>query len=97
MKFKGIEIPQAALDAGQAAMTSQFLLCDVAGAVGGVLRELHYESLQEDWSYGPNEKDAFDNGLASKLIQVEKNRGHIRYTERGWVRQGCPQPRAKAA
>lgn len=94
MKVKGIEIPQAAIDAGRAAMTDRFMLEDVRAAVGGVLRELHYESLQEEFDYGPNDKDAFDDRLADRLIQEQKNRGHIRYTERGWVRQGCPQPRA---
>lgn len=93
MKVKGIEIPQAAIDAGRAAMGDVFILDDVRGAAGAVLRDLHYESLQEEWSYGPNEKDAFDTLVANKLIQAERNLGHIRYTARGWVRQGCPQPK----
>lgn len=92
MKIKGIEIPQAAIDAGRAAMVDRFIMDDVRGAAGSVLREIHYQSLQEEWSYGPHEKDAFDTQLATKLIQEEKNRGHIRYTPRGWTRQGCPQP-----
>lgn len=91
IKVRGIVIPQAAIDAGRAAMGDKFILEDVRGAVGGVLREIHYQSLQEEWSYGPNVKDEFDKLLATKLIQQERALGRIRYTPAGWVRQGCPQ------
>lgn len=95
MKVKGIEIPQAAIDAGRAAMTIRFMLEDVRIAVASVLRPFH-DSLEDDFDYGPNDKDVFDDRLADRLIQEQKNRGHIRYTSSGWVRQGCPQPRQTA-
>lgn len=83
MKIKDIEIPQAAIDAGNAAMAGEFRLDDVRGAVANVLRTLHFESLQVDFDYGPNTKDEFDDRLADRLLQAAKRRGNVTHLGHG--------------
>lgn len=83
MKYQGIEIPQSALDAGNAAIAGNFTLDDVRCAVSEILRTLHYDSLQVDFDYGPNVKDVLDDRVADRLIQKAKREGKVRHIGHG--------------
>jgi len=78
MKVLGIEIPQAAIDAGDKAMVDGFQSCDVAGEVSAVLYDLyHMEPPHEHFDYGAQDKDAVHDRVADRLIQNARKAGRI--------------------
>lgn len=88
MRVMGIEIPQAAIDAGNAAMTGDFRLDDVRGAVAGVLRDLNADGRDDTFDYGIQSKDAVDDRLADRLIQAAKKAGRVRRKGQTWSAVG---------
>lgn len=85
MKVMGLDIPQAAIDAGNAAMTGDFRLDDVRGAVAGVLRELNADGRDDTFDYGIQSKDAVDDRLADRLVQAARKAGRVHRGRGGWA------------
>ena len=76
MKTKGIEIPQAAIDAGNAAMTGRFRAADIQGAVATALRPLADD---QSFDYRHHDKDELDMRVADSLIQKARKLGCIEF------------------
>ena len=78
MKVKGIEIPQDAIDAANAAITGDFRLEDVRSAVAKVLYELYHTGADHEvFDYGPNNKDEFNDRVADRVLQAAKRTGRV--------------------
>jgi hypothetical protein len=78
MKVNGITIPQAAIDAGNAALTGDFRLEDIRGAVAEVLYELYHTGDDHSaFDYGANSKDAIHDRVADRIIQAAKKTGRV--------------------
>lgn len=74
MKTKGITIPQAAIDRGNAAMTGSFRAIEIQHAVAGALRPLADE---QAFDYGRCDKDELEMRVADSLIQRARRAGTI--------------------
>jgi hypothetical protein len=86
MKVKNIEIPQAAIDAGNAAMVDGFQACDIEGAVGVVLHDLYYKApLHEHFDYGMCRKEELHMRVGDRLIQNARKAGRIRRVANRWT------------
>ena len=91
MKYKDIEIPQAALDAGNAAMDGdsqdgKFRSHDIQGAVSRVLRTMEEE---KSFDYGVHNKMELDMRVADRLIQKARKQGVIRFNKGSfWTKVG---------
>jgi len=88
MKVMTIEIPQAAIDAGDAAMVDGFKAVDVEGAVAVALHALYYKApLHEHFDYGIQPKDALHMRVADRLIQNARKAVRIERVDGQWRRK----------
>lgn len=87
MKVMNIDIPQAAIDAGNAAMVDGFRAVDVEGAVAVALHDLYHKAPpHEHFDYGIQPKDAVHMRLADRLIQKARKAGRIKRVDGQWRR-----------
>jgi len=85
MKVKDIEIPQAAIDAGNAAMVDGFQACDVEGAVGVVLYDLYHRApAHTHFDYGSCGKQELNMRVGDRLIQNARKAGRISRVNNRW-------------
>jgi len=86
MKVKNIEIPQAAIDAGNAAMVDGFQACDIEGAVAVVLTDLYHRgSAHEHFDYGSCRKEELHMRVGDRLIQNARKLGRIMRVNNRWT------------
>lgn len=69
MKIKDLKIPEAALAAGRNVMSGIFRKEDVSAAVGTVLYNLHYHTLQKMFDYGIHDHHTVNMTVTNRLIE----------------------------
>lgn len=77
MMIDGLVIPEAALAAGRNVMSGVFNREDVSEAVGTVLYNLHYNTLQKQFDYGHRDKHTVNMAVTSRLLDKSKREGRI--------------------
>lgn len=83
MRIKNTDIPQAAIDAGLAAMVPGFTAGQIQAAVSVVLRadpEFSYPDASK-----PSRMDGLDLRVADSLIQSARKRGEIVFGKGRWT------------
>ena len=87
MRIKDTEIPQAAIDAGLAAMVTGFTASQIQAAISVALRAdagFAYRSTRE------RDMDELDMRVADRLIQNARKSGAITFGKGGWTVTGKP-------
>jgi hypothetical protein len=82
MRIKNTDIPQAAIDAGNAAMTGEFAANQIQAAVSAALRAdpaFAYHSSRE------RDMDELDMRVADRLIQNARKDGSITFANKRWT------------
>lgn len=84
MIVMNINIPEAAITAGESALKGEFRLDDVREAVAGVLYDLyHTGGDHSQFDYGSANKDVLHDRIADRLMQSAKRKGLINHLGAG--------------
>lgn len=87
MRIKDTEVPQAAIDAGHAAMVDGFAANQIQAAVSAALRAdatFAYRNVRD------RDMDEFDMRVADRLIQNARKTGAISFAKGRWTVTGEP-------
>lgn len=85
MIVMGIDIPQSAVAAGEAAIAGRFHVEDVRGEIAGVLHDLFHEGGEhQHFNYGGVNRERLHAGVATRILQSAKAAGRAVHKGIGW-------------